>query len=255
MTGTGYSYSKISLSLAITGYRDNYHELDMITIPYKKHMDSVSFKANLEAKDILDISLTTTIISIDKSRFIEFIKDKLTAICEFYGIYGSFEINKGVPLGGGIGGSACPIAAAIKAVEKVVAELNIDKKMSYEDMIKLGSDVPCVYFNKPCRVQGIGEIITPIKDEKYYYVEHLIPTGVDTKKAYAIYDANRKDDQYIPTTIKEAIEKKRNDLEYSAITLNSSVKSTFEKLKQEGKDVIVSGCGSTIFEISKEKIS
>lgn len=255
--GTGYSNSKISLSLAIVGKEDGLHKIDMIVVPYKKYMDAVSFSYNKESQDVQNVTISTTIISIDSDRFIGFIQPKLKIICDFYGIYGSFEINKGVPLGGGIGGSACPISAAIKAVESVATQLGIEKRMSNEDMVKLGSDVPCVYFGKPCRVQGFGEIITAVEDAKYYYKDYPIVTGVDTKKAYDIYDSNCDKDEgrKIPNNVEEAISSSINDLEYSACALNNRVKSKFEQLKKEGKMVIISGCGSTIFEISKTKFT
>lgn len=231
------------------------HELDMIVVPYKKYMDTVSFRANPAAGSVQGISVTTTRILIDKDRFISFIEPKLISICEFFGIYGSFEINKGVPLGAGIGGSACPIAAAIKAVETACREMGMEKVMEYSDMAKLGSDVPCVYYGKPCRVKGTGEIIEAVKSEKFYYQDHLINMGTDTKKAYEYYDLNHKENAgQVPSSVGEAVRMQRNDLEESALSLNPKIKHVLEELRNSGKTAIVSGCGSAVFEISTEKI-
>lgn len=255
MKGTGYSYSKISLSLAITGKRDEMHELDMIVVPYKKYMDSVSFSPNPAAVSLQDITVTTTRIHVDTDRFISFISPKLSSICEYFGIYGSFQINKGVPLGAGIGGSACPIAAAIKAVESACRLMGRGKTMEYSDMAKLGSDVPCVYFGNPCRVTGTGESIEPISNEKYYYVDYLFNSGVDTKKAYEYFDLHHKENAgCLPSSISEAIASKRNDLEESAVIMNPKIGALLNLLRSEGKTAIVSGCGSAVFEISTVKI-
>lgn len=241
MEAKGIAYAKLSLSLAILGKRDNLHELDMITIPFTNYKDSVQF-IPLDTQKV-EIEVRSSLEDFDKNRFESFAKTKIEDIASFFGVNGKFVIEKGVPLGKGIGGSASFIAAAIKAIEKCS-----NKKMNYSEMVKLGSDVPCVYLGKPCRVQGIGDKISEIENYDFEYKVHILNSSVDTAKAYEVYDSTIVQKLDVPTTIKEALINRRNDLEYSAVLLNNEVKEKLSFLRKNG-DAIVSGCGSTIIEL------
>lgn len=71
------------------------------------------------------------------------------------------EIQKNIPAGAGLGGGSSDAAAVIKGLEKLWG-LSLDADERLKIMLSLGADVPICYHAKPCRFEGIGEIISDI---------------------------------------------------------------------------------------------
>ncbi len=248
--------AKINLSLCIEGKRGDMHTLDMIVVPYKKYCDSATVTLDKSVSGLVLSQIDTSLDNIDKSRFASALGDKLDAISKYYNINGYVSINKGVPLGAGLGGSTASIVAVVKAVEKIVA-----KRADTQFLISLGSDVPCMYLGKPCRVQGVGEIVKELQpDCTFDVIDYLVEGGVDSAKAYRAFDewynslSDKQQEQFensaIPTSVSEAIALLRNDLQGVAQTLNENIAKKLATL--EGR-LMMTGSGSTIIKIQNFK--
>ncbi len=252
----GRAFAKINLSLCIVGKRDNLHLLDMIVVPYKKYCDTVAFTPDNGVKGLVVDSISSRFDSLDKQRFAHVLKDKLDVISNYYKLNGYVTIDKGVPLGGGLGGSTASIVALLRAVEEI-SKKRADSRL----LVSLGSDVPCMYFGTPCRVQGVGEQVTPVEMDCLFELEdYLVEGGVDSKEAYEAFDrwldglseGDRQafENKKVPTGILEAIELMRNDLQVVACALNKNILTTLATLK--GK-VMMTGSGSTLIKIKSVK--
>ncbi len=75
-------------------------------------------------------------------------------------------ITKNIPVQGGLGSASNNAAGIIKGLEK----MKLIKKQPIENYIRLGSDIPCLLFQKNCLVKGIGEKIYPKFFPKYYFL-------------------------------------------------------------------------------------
>lgn len=129
--------AKLNLSLAITGKKDGLHTLDMIVYPFEKYADKVEFCPD-EDKVGFDIKIAGGFDGLDETRFLRFANDKLQKIAEYFGVGGTLEIYKGVPLGAGLGGSSAAIACAIKAVREYLLEKGEEHPVRYRFFAFIG---------------------------------------------------------------------------------------------------------------------
>lgn len=258
--------AKINLSLAITGRAENLHTLKMLVCPYPKFVDTVEFLMG-EGTEISDISVTAEFDGFDRERFIDFFLPKAQRIADKFGVGGRFVINKGVPLGAGLGGSSASIAATLVAIKSCAEELGKDTALDDRFLLGLGSDVPCMLFSKPCIVQGVGEIIKPVDIPVDIISDigiEIASGGSDTVACYALYDQLRAKDAGVDTSQcygdeadianntvcldinSESIEIFKNDLTMSATMLNANIANLISKLKKDYKFVSLCGSGSSV---------
>ncbi len=250
------AFSKVNLSLCIVGKRDNLHLLDMIVLPYEKYCDTAIFEKDDTVCGIQIKDVQTSLDYLDEDRFVASLCEKLSLISNYYSINGYISINKEVPLGGGLGGSTATIVAIVKAIESAS-----NKKSDTAFLLALGSDVPCMYFGAPCRVQGVGEIVTPIEvDCDVEIVDYYVEGGVDSGEAYKVFDEwfnklpqFKKEaflSQIVPTSVSQAVEFLRNDLQNSACFLNPKIS---KKLAETDGRVMMTGSGSCVIEVKVAK--
>ncbi len=177
------AYAKANLSLNILGVKNDYHTLDMLNVSFDLFDEiSISFREDesvsikVEAEGLTDFS---------PKLFAESIQRMLPKFSENYSFKGiDFFLSKKIPPGGGFGGSSAFAAAAARLIAKASAGEEPSKEM----LLSLGSDVPFVYEGGSKRVQGIGEIISPVKLPELYLVLVKPQSNVFSKESFATYD-------------------------------------------------------------------
>ncbi len=181
--------AKINLFLEITGKReDSYHTLDMV-------MHTVSLA------DTLSISLTKgegNIYLSGKSNNPAFpsgekniayrAAEKYLSAFDIKGYDISVAIDKKIPISAGLGGGSTDAAGVLRALESIFAVG--DKETLDKIALSLGADVPFCMYGGCLRAQGIGEILTPVREmpEDTFLVITRGKSGVNTAKAYADSD-------------------------------------------------------------------
>ena len=248
--------AKINLGLYITGLdQNNYHLLDATMLPISLYDDiEISFSDKDEVTFINQTVPTNN--TVTKALFL---------MKKHYKYQESFRviINKNIPSGAGLGGGSSDAAFVMKAIVEL---LNI--KTSNEELhniaLKIGADVPFFLINKPCRMQGIGELLTPFEINKEYKFLLIKPNfAIDTVKAYKKYDeikiSKKSNIQNIINSLKEGklINEVGNDLFIPAKELENELAFLEENLKEFNPYLLtMSGSGSTLIiydEISKLK--
>ncbi len=82
------------------------------------------------------------------------------------------DLDKRLPMGGGMGGGSSDAATVLLALNRLWA-LNLSRQELMEIGLKLGADVPFFVFGRNAFVEGIGEIMTPIEtDDAWFVVLH-----------------------------------------------------------------------------------
>lgn len=245
--------AKINLGLYITGLdQNNYHLLDATMLPISLYDDiEISFN---DKDEVIFINQTVpTNNTVTKALFL---------MKKHYKYQESFRviINKNIPSGAGLGGGSSDAAFVMKAIVEL---LNI--KTSNEELrdiaLKIGADVPFFLINKPCRMQGIGELLTPFEINKEYKFLLIKPNfAIDTVKAYKKYDeikiSKKSNIQNIINSLKEGklINEVGNDLFIPAKELEKELYSLEEEIKTFNPYLLtMSGSGSTL--IIYDKIS
>lgn len=184
------SHAKINVGLRILGKRsDGYHDLETIFYPVKLH-DKISVTIQES-----ETGNNSVILRCNKS-FLPLTKDNLcyTALEKFFVAFSikahyrfEIDIEKNIPVSGGMGGGSSNAASIIKFL---VRHFNVDVNANRRKIIELardiGSDVPFFLVMKPCYAEGRGEVMRVLPDFKIPY-DILIAnpqTRVSTKWAF-----------------------------------------------------------------------
>ena len=253
------SFAKINISLNITKKReDGFHELDSVMLPIALHDSLVISKLNANDNFVTvdDFSIGTfsynlATFAIEKLKNIYHFNDKFRIL-----------IHKVIPIQAGLGGGSSNAACTMKAVNTMLKLGATDEELI--DLGKtLGCDIPFFIKCKPARVQGVGEILSPISIKNNYYVLLVKPeAGCSTKEVYGISDTMDLKTTNIDNVVKALAEGDdellaaniSNALQEPAIKLVPSIQTIIDDLKEKGLKIVqVTGSGSAVFALSTDK--
>ncbi len=147
------AYAKINLCLDVVSHReDGYHELRMIMAP-------IDFYDVLEMvhDDHLSIALNRDYLPLDEKNTV--IK-AIRVMQKYDGISGQYActLQKHIPTQAGLAGGSADAAAALRIINRL-ENLQLSSQELIQRAKEVGSDVPFCVFNKPCLVQGTGQIL------------------------------------------------------------------------------------------------
>lgn len=153
--------AKVNLSLFVTGKReDGYHLLDSV-------MQSV------DLCDTVTVTLGGNGVTIDSpvccddsNIACKAAKLYLTAAGIDCGVH--IDIDKRIPVCGGLGGGSADAAAVLAALNRAFSRFDDDGLRSLA--VQLGADVPFCLTGGTARCLGIGEYMQPIESTAEYYL-------------------------------------------------------------------------------------
>ena len=152
------AYAKLTLSLRITGLRDDgYHLLDaeMVTLDFADELTFTSGTNDLPADNLVSRALVAAG------------RDNVHV-----------DLVKRIPAGAGLGGGSADAAAVLRWAG--VDELGV--------AARLGADVPFCLVGGCARVRGIGEVVEPLPFESRTFTLLTPPLHVSTPAVYARWD-------------------------------------------------------------------
>ena len=254
------SFAKINISLNITKKRDDgFHEIDSVMLPISLH-DSLVIS---RLKSAPDNYVTVDDFSIGSFTYnlATFAIEKLQSKYHFSDKF-RILIHKVIPIQAGLGGGSSNAAFTMKAVNSMLKLGATDEEL-IELSKSLGCDIPFFIKCKPARVQGVGEVLTPITIKNNYYVLIIKPeAGCSTKEVYSISDSMDLKTCNIDNVIKALeegdddllAENMYNALQDPAIKVVSQIQSIIDELKENGLKIVqVTGSGSAVFALSTDK--
>lgn len=172
MTDTVRAPAKLTLSLRVSGVRDDgYHLIDAEMI-------------ELELADILELTATdgpTTIRAVGPhARGVPTGPDNLIArALELTGRSAEVVLHKHIPAGGGLGGGSADAAAVLRWAGWTDAATTA----------RLGADVPFCLVGGRARVTGIGERLEALERRPLTVMLVAPPLHVSTPDVYRAWDA------------------------------------------------------------------
>ncbi|MDD4839671.1 MAG: hypothetical protein PHE93_03235 [Clostridia bacterium] len=244
------AYAKANLSLNIAGRRGDFHTLDMLTTSIDLY-DELTLNFREDHKVTFSIE-ANGLKSFSPKLFTESVKRVLPKVNEAYHFTGvDVKLIKNIPSGGGFGGSsACGAAAA-----KIIAKAN-GAEPSKDFLLSLGSDIPFVYSGGVQRVQGIGEILTPVSIPELLLLIVKPKQGVFSRECFKTYDKiGTKGEADIDNLIKalqsgdlkSANDYAYNQLSESAEKIQPNIFKIKKQLRALGADfVVMTGSGSGV---------
>ena len=229
-------YAKINLNLKITGLSGKMHTLDSL-------MHSV---------DIYD---TVTMTVGESGVYMNGVESPNNIVCKVVEEYRKlnlppirFDIEKGIPMESGLGGSSADASCAIRLIERAFGE-------TLNPML-FGSDVHFMLMGGLSRVEGIGETLTDYEPLDLTLVIAKGKGGVSTKDAYMMFDEigqkTEKDCVKLIDCLKNkdyhvAKEYLFNDLQSVSEKINPEVKRVVNEMQKFTQCVLMSGSGSAVF--------
>lgn len=236
--------AKINLCLHVVGQQpDGYHRLDSI-VAFADIGDEIIITP--DAQFSLDITgpfaeklLTTSDNLI------------LRAAHLFHGdcTGAAITLFKNLPVAAGIGSGSANAAATLHLFSEMT------KTSLTEDMaVSLGADVPVCVFGKTCRMQGIGERITPLPHFPKLFAVLVCPDiTVPTRDIFKALENKNNAPLPDPNPLQNAIEflcHQRNDLQDTAVAIVPQIEECLDALESQGAFFArMSGSGATCFGI------
>jgi 4-diphosphocytidyl-2-C-methyl-D-erythritol kinase len=217
--------AKLNLFLHITGQRsDGYHFLHT-AFQFLDYSDELSF--DLRTDGI--INLVNSIEGVpDKDNLINRAAKILQEHpnCDSSISGADINLNKKLPMGGGLGGGSSNAATTLLALNKLW-QLNISTDELKKIGLQLGADVPVFIHGESCIAEGIGEHFTPAIPEECWYLILIPSCHVKTSEIFSdsALTRNSKTLRIRAPLNWEELGKLRNDCE-------AVVTKRFPKIKQ-----------------------
>ncbi|MBQ0035921.1 MAG: 4-(cytidine 5'-diphospho)-2-C-methyl-D-erythritol kinase [Firmicutes bacterium] len=247
-------FAKVNLALDVFNIReDGYHDLKSVMVP-------ISFFDELRINIAEENQFTCNkeyITNNESNSIFKMIREfeKETGIINKY----SINLNKHIPTKAGLAGGTSDAAGTLRLLQKL-NHITLSTQTIRKLCVAVGADVFFNYYNKPAIVSGIGDELEFIDIKDDYYILIMKPRmGVSTKQAYELLDMNICDHPNIDALVEmlknggEILPYMQNSLEQPALLLNEDIKKVKAILREKTGNSLMSGSGSTVFTISKNK--
>lgn len=153
------------------------------------------------------------------------------------------EIEKIIPVGGGLGGGSSD-AATVLIVLNHLWQCNLSRQKLQEISVSLGADVPFFIFGKNAFAQGIGEKLSELSIPEQEYLIVKPPVFISTANIFQHPNLTRNDESVIINDFNDIT--LRNTLESVVVSEYPQVKTALNQLKKHGK-AMLTGSGSCVF--------
>ena len=254
--------AKVNLALIVGRPReDGFHPLNTIYQAISVYDDVRATEADEWSVSVVPLGeADVTGVPLDESNIVV---RAGRALAEHHGIdlAATFEIQKGIPVAGGLAGGSADGAAALVALDRLW-----DLRTTDDDLLEiaglLGSDVPFALLGGSAHGLGHGELVTPVTDHgSYWWVVVPHPEGLSTPAVYREFDRLHPDvaaDGHTndPAALVAALEagdaddlaaSMRNDLEEAAFSLRPELAERLRMVQEHcASRMMLSGSGPTI---------
>lgn len=252
--------AKINLYLHVMGKRaDGYHLLNSMTVFLHDLYDTLT----IEKIDRLQF-LATGLVPKGAEGENNLAVKAAIALARHGGVepHVQIRLEKNIPAGAGLGGGSADAAAAIKALEQLWnIALTAEERRAL--LLSLGADVPVCYHARPCRFEGVGDIISDIPALPHFSILLLWPdTHTSTRDVFErrnpVYRNARTEIPPSFANVKDLVDFLKttgNDLQEAAEQISPAILAarTFLETKENCLLARMSGSGSCVFGIFEDR--
>jgi len=186
--------AKLNLFLHVVGQRnDGYHELETL-FQFLDYSDTIEITVSTNS----DIILQTPLNGVDyednlivkaakilQEKISQENQDKETPL-----LGATININKVLPMGGGLGGGSSNAATVLVALN-TLWQCNFSTKQLSELGLSLGADVPIFVHGFAAFAQGVGEKLSPVQPEESWYLISKPHCSISTASVFTSSDLPR----------------------------------------------------------------
>ena len=244
--------AKLNLNLRVTGRRDDgYHLLDSIVV-FTGFGDWIE----LEPAQEDSVAVTGDFASSVGAGEDNICLRALAAFRDHGGVAGchSITIDKRVPVGAGLGGGSSDAAVILRYLNRTSPAPLADRRLA-EAALSLGADVPVCLAGIAQRMQGIGDMLTPVDPVPHGHLvlaraDAMLPTSevFRSLRKSSSGDAAPLRSSEISGSVADIVAA-GNDLQAAAMSLSPDIALVLDRLR-DGNGVIaaqMSGSGSACF--------
>ena len=234
--------AKLNLFLHINGRReDGYHELQTL-FQFIDRCDILHFTVTPEDT----IEIFPEIRGVDLQDNLIYKAAMLLAPYRKMTTGARINIEKNLPMGGGLGGGSSDAATTLVALNDLW-----QCQQSTEQLMKLGltlgADVPIFVKGHSSWAEGVGEILTPATPVEPWYIVLTPDCHVDTGEIFSHQGLTRDTPKMkIAPALEGDVTNYRNDCENIVSALYPEVKLAIETLNKYGNSRLT-GTGACVF--------
>lgn len=157
--------AKLNLFLYVTGQReDGYHELQTL-FQFIDRCDYLTITANTSD----NITISPELVDVPLEKNLIYKAAKLLKAHTKCTLGAHIELEKNLPMGGGLGGGSSDAATTLVALN-YHWDLKLTKETLSELGVSLGADVPIFIFGKSAIAEGVGEKLTAVTPTESHYL-------------------------------------------------------------------------------------
>ena len=157
------------------------------------------------------------------------------------------EVEKEIPVGGGLGGGSSDAATALIVLNRLW-RTGLDDAALAALGLELGADVPFFVFGRNAWAEGIGERLRPLEVPRRWYVVLTPPVQVSTAAVFSAPELTRNTEALKMEDFSARPEDPqfRNDLEHVVCARYPQVREHLEWLRRRGH-ARMTGSGACVF--------
>jgi len=245
------AFAKVTLSLRVVGSRpDDFHEIDALAVSIGQPQDTV------EVGVVSDPGVSIDVVGGDDlgvpegdENLAARAADRVLTRAGRQALGVQVTLRKRIPAAAGLGGGSADAAATLVAVRHLL-ELELDEDALFELAATLGSDVPFCLRGGAARMQGRGEVLTPVKVPLGLPLLVAVPPfGLATADVYRAWDelGGPRSTRVVPPprALESTIDGLVNDLEPAAEAIEPRLRDFREELEAAaGRPALMTGSGS-----------
>lgn len=231
--------AKLNLFLHITSRRDDgYHNLQTI-FQFLDYNDIISVVVRTDGK----LSCKSSAKDLPPEQDLVLRAARLLKKYSGTNLGADIEVEKKIPMGGGLGGGSSDAATTLLALNQLW-QLDISFNSLAELGLSLGADVPVFVHGESAWAEGVGELLSPIKlDEPWYLVIHP-GCHVSTAEIFSAKDLTR---DALPIKIGDFLAGRTQNVFYNIVRRQyPQIRQAIDWLSQFSK-ARLTGTGACIF--------
>jgi 4-diphosphocytidyl-2-C-methyl-D-erythritol kinase len=165
------------------------------------------------------------------------------------------EVDKRLPLGGGLGGGSSDAATTLIVLNSLWGT-GLDRPALQALGARLGADVPFFVFGRNAWVEGIGERLAPLDVARAWYLVLVPPVGVPTGEIFAASELTRNTEalKMEDFSAPEGLFRLGNDLEPVVAARYPAVRDHLEWLSRHA-EARLTGSGACVFARFDDRVS
>ncbi|RBW42703.1 4-(cytidine 5'-diphospho)-2-C-methyl-D-erythritol kinase [Psychromonas sp. B3M02] len=171
--------AKLNLFLYITGQRsDGYHNLQTL-FQFIDRCDFLTINANRSG----EITISPEIAGVPLKSNLIYKAARLLKKHSNCPLGAHIELEKNLPMGGGLGGGSSDAATTLVALN-YHWQLNLSKQTLAELGVSLGADIPIFIHGKAAIAEGVGEKLTSVNPPQPYYLVAMPSCHISTPAVF-----------------------------------------------------------------------